>query len=175
MKINRLDAHDRLQHLTSQEMDISACCQDIINQRPFGNHPFYIFAHARTLGWDERVKLFMSGVYSSLEDVPSKTMIWQPRLTKPAAQSNSMLFKAYPGTDVLKVLWIIPDEALWGQYDKGKVTENQTVVESIYAFKTNKKKLEEKEDDDLDDKTIDSIYREIVRSKKSKDTKLVLS
>ncbi len=166
MKINRLDAHDRFQHFTKQSFDISECCQDLINQRPFGNHPFYIFAHTRTIGMDEKLKLFLSGKYKSMEDVPEKTLIWQPRLTKPEAQSNSMLFKAYPGTDVIKVIWMIPAPELWSSYAKGKITENKTISESIEMFKTDKKKLEEKEDDDMTEEQIDKIYKEISRNAK---------
>jgi hypothetical protein len=152
MKINRLDAHDRYQHFTKQSFDIAECCQDLINKRPYGDHPFYIFAHTRTE-----------------EDGATKRLIWQPRLTKPHAQSNSMLFKAYPGTDIIKVIWMIPTPELWDQYIKGKMTENKTVSESIERFKTNKNKLEEKEDDDMTDEQINDIYREIsLNAQKSK-------
>lgn len=151
MKINRLDAHDRLEHLTKQSFDIGECCQDLINQRPFGDHPFYIFAHARTE-----------------EDGATKRLIWQPRLTKPKAQTNSMLFKAYPGTDVIKVIWMIPARELWGQYAKGKLTENKTVSESIHDFQNNREKLEEREEDDLPDHRIDEIYKNISKSAKQK-------
>lgn len=141
MKIDRLDAHDRLQHFTKQGFDISECCQDLINKRPFGNHPFYIFAHARTD-----------------DDGVTKRLIWQPRLTKPTAQTNSMLFKAYPGTDLIKVIWMIPPREMWEQYEKGKMTQNITVVESIYDFQHNREALEAKEDDDLPDQAIRKIY-----------------
>jgi len=144
MKINILDAHDRLKHFTKQSFDIAECCQDLINQRPFGNNPFYIFAHARTD-----------------DDGVRKRLIWQPRLTKPKAQTNSMLFKAYPGTDAIKVIWMIPARELWAQFEKDKLTENKTVCESIYNFRFHKEKLEAKEEDDLSDIQIDSIYREI--------------
>ena len=63
MKINPLDAHDRLKHFNNQDFDIGQCCQDLINKRPFGNHPFYIFAHPRTA-----------------DDGVTKILIWQPRL-----------------------------------------------------------------------------------------------
>lgn len=151
MKINRLDAHDRFTHFTKQGFDISECCQDLINQRPFGAHPFYIFAHARTE-----------------EDGSTKRLIWQPRLTKPKPQSNSMLFKAYPGTDKIKVLWMIPDRLLWAQFGKGLMTENKIVAESIHDFQFNRAKLEEREDDDLSDEAINAIYREISHSAKNK-------
>lgn len=171
MKINRLDAHDRFQHFTKQSFDIAECCQDLINKRPFGNHPFYIFAHTRTIGMDEKFKLLMSGQYKSMEEVPEKTLIWQPRLTKPQAQSNSMLFKAYPGTDTIKVIWMLPAPELWEQYAKGKMTENKTISESIEMFKANRKKLEEKEDDDMTDEQIDKIYKEISRDAKKERNK----
>ena len=164
MKINRLDAHDRLQHFTSQSFDIGECCQDLINKRPFGEYAFYIFAHTRTIGMDEKFKLFLTGKYKAMEDVPEKTLIWQPRLTKPKAQTNSMLFKAYPGTDVIKVIWMIPAREMWEQYTKGKITQNKTVSESIHDFQFNRNKLEEKEADDLSEEKIDSIYREISRN-----------
>jgi hypothetical protein len=161
LKINRLETHDRYEHFTKQSFDISECCQDLINKRPFGDHPFYIFAHSRTLGFDEKFKLFMSGQYRTMESVPEKTIIWQPRLTKPQAQENSMLFKAYPGTDNVKVIWMIPSRELWDQYAKGKLTENNMVSESIYNFQHHKDLLEKPEEDDLSDKEIDEIYKQI--------------
>ena len=144
MKLNRLETHDRYEHFTKQSFDIVACCQDLINQRPFGSHAFYIFAHARTD-----------------EDGVTKRLIWQPRLTKPKAQTNSMLFKAYPGTDIVKVIWMIPARELWEQYEKGKITENKIISESIHDFQNNRQKLEQAEDDDLSDEKIEAIYNEI--------------
>lgn len=154
MKINKLDAHDRLKHLKKQSLDISECCQDLINQRPFGEHAFYIFAHARTE-----------------DDGINKRLIWQPRLTKPKAQSNSMLFKAYPGQDIIKIIWMIPAVELWEQYDKGFLTENETIYNSIQDFKFNRAKLEKKEDDDLPDSKIDSIYEDVAQAAKMKKIK----
>jgi len=144
MKLNRLETHDRYEHFTKQSFSIAECCQDLINKRPFGEHPFYIFAHPRTD-----------------DDGVTKRLIWQPRLTKPTPQTNSMLFKVYPGTDIVKVIWMIPDRALWEQYKKGNVTENNTVRDSINDFQHNRKKLEQKEPDDLSDDQIDAIYRNI--------------
>ncbi len=157
MKINKLDAHDRLQHLTKQNFNIGECCQNLIDQRPFGNHAFYIYAHARTD-----------------EDGVTKRLIWQPRLTKPKASSNTMLFKGYPGSDNIKVIWMLPAPELWEQYDKGLMTENKTVSESIYNYRNNKALLEAKEPDDLPDWAIDSIYKDIARNmKKNENGKLL--
>lgn len=144
MKIDRLETHDRYEEFTKKDFDITECCLDLIRQRPFGDHPFYIFAHARTD-----------------DDGVTKRLIWQPRLTKPRAQVNSMLFKAKPGTEDVEIFWIIPAPEMWEQYEKGKVTESETIMWSIHQFKTNKAALEKKEDDDLSDKEIDAIYREI--------------
>jgi len=157
MKLNKLETHDRLQQFKKTDFDIGECCQDFINQRPFGDHAFYLFAHARTE-----------------EDGSTKRLIWQPRLTKPKAQSNSMLFKAYPGSDNIKIIWMIPAEELWGQYQKGLMTESQIVTESIYNFQNHRQKLEAKETDDLEDFQIDDIYRQIAMSSKSKKLGLIL-
>jgi hypothetical protein len=147
MKLNKLETHDRYKHFVKQDFSIAECCQDIINKRPFGDHPFYIFAHARTE-----------------EDGVTKRIIWQPRLTKPAAQPNSMLFKAYPGSDNIKICWMIPDALLWSQFRKGNVTENSLAVWSINMFQFHKKKLEAKEEDDLPDDQVDAIYRQFSRA-----------
>jgi hypothetical protein len=144
MKINTLDAHDRLGHFQKQGLDISECCQDLVDTRPFGNVPFYIFAHARTE-----------------DDGSTKRLIWQPRLTKPKAQTNSMLFKAYPGTDKIEIIWMIPAREMWSQFQKGLLTESKIVTESIRDFESDRKKLEEAEEDDLNDAEIDRIYKEI--------------
>lgn len=155
MKIQLLDAHDRLLQLNQkQSLDISECCQDLINKRPFGDTPFYIFAHARTA-----------------EDGVTKTLIWQPRLTKPKAQTNSMLFKGYPGTDLVKVIWMIPDRAMWPQYQKGKLTESSTIMESIDAFENDRGRLEANEPDDLTESQCCNVYESLSREAKANEAK----
>jgi len=165
MKVDILDAHDRFTYLHADKhhASIGECCQNIIDQRPFGSHDFYIFAHKREIGLDERVamfaELYAQGKVISIDQVPSHRILWQPRLTKPKAQTNSMLFKAYVGTDQVKVIWIIPEREMWEQYKKGNITESKVIVESIHDFEHNRAKLEAKEDDDLPDEVIDNIYR----------------
>ncbi len=158
MKLDLYDSHDRLKHFTKkdsrQALDIGECCQNLIDQRPFGNYPFYIFAHARTD-----------------DDGVTKRLIWQPRLTKPTAQTNSMLFKAYPGTDQIKVIWMIPAREMWNQYKKGNVTQHDITAWSIQQFQHNKAELERKEPDDLEDWKIDDIYRQLSQEAKHKKTK----
>jgi len=148
MKLNRLETHDRFIDFTKKKNDIGECCQDLINQRPFGSHSFYIFVHSRTED----------------NDPSKKRMIWQPRLTKPKSQENSMLFKAYPRTDTIKIIWIIPQKELWKQYQKGNITENKTICDSIHNFIFEKEKLDQKDDDDLSDEKIDEIYKELSKN-----------
>ena len=183
MKLNLLETHDRLKHFGKQADYISQGCQDCIKNRPneFSNHPFYIYAHKREIDLDERKAIFLQDFrdsfldityvrkYKEVSDVPNARLIWSPRLTKPKVSENSMLFKAYPPGDNIKVVWLIPDKALWGQYQKDDMIENETVYESIRLFLTDKSRLEIKEDDDLPDSIIDSIYKEICLNGKYKN------
>lgn len=166
-KVSRAETHDRFQHFTHSEFDIGRFCQRIIDERPFGDHPFYIFAHKRELGLDERCSLFMDprAKFKSWDEVPTTRLLWQPRLTKPASQENSMLFKAYPPSDAVKVIWILPDKSLWGQFKKGKMCENKVVAESIEMFINNKQALDKPEEDDIDEERARDIYREILSGK----------
>lgn len=157
MRIDRLETHDRLEHFKKQSFDIGECCQDIVNQRPFGGHSFYIFAHARTD-----------------DDGVTKRLIWQPRLTKPKAQTNSMLFKANPGTDNIEIKWILPAEELWKQFQQGNLLEDTVILKSIRSYLNNKEEMERKEEDDLEDHQIDAIYRNIATAGKTNRLGLIL-
>lgn len=142
--INKYEAHDRLLELKKNTNDIGECCQDLINQRPFGDHPFYIFAHARTQ-----------------DDGATKRLIWQPRLTKPRAELNSMLFRVKAGSDKIEIVWILPPPETIDQFSEGKVTQSDIVSYSVEMFKTRKSELEAPDPGDLPDKKIDEIYRDI--------------
>src|SRR5690242_17624469 len=137
MKVNLLDAHDRLQHFQKQSDYISQGCQDCINNRPdeFGMNPFYIYAHARTA-----------------DDGVNKRMVWVPRLTKPRPETNSMLFKYYPKEDIVKVIWMIPATEMWDQYKKGNLTQHQIVVESIDEYRNHRQRMGSPEKDDMSEK-----------------------
>lgn len=150
MKVNRLEAHDRLLEFKKQGDYISKGCQECIANRPeeFGKHPFYIFAHCRTHD---------NGYH--------KRLIWAPRLTRPIPQTNSMLFKYYPETDTIKIIWMIPDTSLWNQYFSKNVTECEIVEESINIFRFYKELLQRKDPDDLPDERVNHIYEEIKRNK----------
>lgn len=189
MKVNILESHDRLLELHKQADYISQGCQDCIDNRPqeFGQLPFYIFGHRREIGMDERYNLFvqdlhaalsdMTGTYkrkyNSIGDTPSHRFIWMPRLSKPVPQTNSMLFKYYPENDVIHVKWLLPAEELWGQYEKGNVTEQSIVESSINMYRNNPRELAYRDEDDISDERADFIYKEIARNKKGEKFTLI--
>ena len=81
-----------------------------------------------------------------------------------------MLFKAYPGSDNIKIIWMIPDRHIWKQYQYGFMTENKTITESIHLFQNDRNKLDQPDPDDLSDVQIDAIYRSIALSSRQAKT-----
>lgn len=148
MKLDRLETHDRLVEFSKQADYISQGCIDCIKGRPkaFGIYPFYIFAHCRTHdnGW-------------------AKRLIWEPRMTKPKAQTNSMLFRSYPETDLIKVIWMIPAREQWESYKKGNLLEDDVTLKSINDFQFNRKFLEKDEPDELPKDKKLFIMREVAK------------
>lgn len=153
MKIERLEAHDRLLHLKKdQSLNIAQGAEDCLKKNDTSlrlqqhSQYIYIFAHPRTS-----------------DDGVNKRMLWQPRLAKPKAQTNSYLFRAKSHTDEIEVCWMLPPREMWPQYKKGNVTEHDIVNWSINMFETQKMKLEEAATDDLKDDQIKNIYLIIAR------------
>jgi hypothetical protein len=156
MKINRLETHDRLEHFKKdQSVNIWKGADDCMKKNPLSlalqdKSPYiYIFAHPRTA-----------------DDGITKRMLWQPRLTRPPAQSNSYLFRAQSNTDLIEVCWLIPPEELWDQFKKGNVVQDPIIEWSINEFRFHKKKLEKPDKDDLNEKRVKDIYLEVANIKK---------
>jgi len=148
MKIERLEAHDRLLHLKQdQALNVAQGAEDCLKKNDLSlrlqqHSPYiYMFAHPRTAN-----------------DGVNKRMIWQPRLAKPKAQTNSYLFRATSNTDQIEICWMLPPREMWSQYKTGNVTEHEIVNWSITMFETQKSKLEESAVDDLKDDQIKNIY-----------------
>lgn len=157
MKVNRLEAHDRLEHFKNdQSINIFQGAEECLKLNPDSQmmqeySPYvYIFAHPRTA-----------------DDGVNKRMLWQPRLTRPQPQPNSYLFRAVSKTDVLEVCWLLPPKELWSQYQRGNLVHEPTVLWSINQYRFNKKQLELPAHDDLVETKVKSIYRLIVQSKRS--------
>lgn len=142
------DIHDKHEYFTKNgDFSIGQIVQQIIDSKPFGDNAFYLFAHSRTA-----------------DDGYQKKILWQPRLSKPSCEPNSMLFKVRPGSDEVRIIWMIPEEHLWKEYEKGKVCESSVIEKSIHDFKKNRKALEASEPDDPNELQMKAIYKEIMES-----------
>lgn len=177
MKINRLETHDRLEHLKKdQSENIFKGAEECLKENPLSlaiqeKSPYvYIFAHPRTLGMDEKYDLLKSG-RCTLDNIPEKVMMWQPRLSVPEAQENSYLFRAQSNSDVVEVCWLLPPKETWDQYKKGNVTESELVVWSINQFTKDKKALESPHPDDMPEERGRQILRQIIQDQIAKVSK----
>ncbi len=157
MKVDRLEAHDRLEYFKKdQESNIFHGAEDCLKKNPLSlalqdKSPYiYIFAHPRTA-----------------DDGINKRMLWQPRLTKPEPQTNSYLFRAISHTDVIEVCWLLPPREMWAQYKRGNLTEEDTVLWSINQFQHDRKKMGSAEHDDLKYEKIQEIYKFVCRESKN--------
>lgn len=153
MKIDRLETHDRLLHFQKDQADtITQGLEDCLKRNPVcvsmqEHFPYvYIFAHPR-----------------SEDRGGNKRMIWQPRLSKPKAQTNSYLFRALSKSDIVEIIWMLPPRELWSQYQKGLVTESQDIITSIHNFLYYRKELEKPHKDDFSEEKIKSILEKIQR------------
>jgi hypothetical protein len=157
MKLNRLETHDRLQHFKEdQAQTIFQGVDDCLKKNEDSlalqerSRYIYIFAHPRTA-----------------DDGVTKRMLWQPRLTKPKAQTNSYLFRAQSKTDIVMICWLIPPRELWKQYQKGNITDEPTILWSINQFCHHREQLEASEKDDLSNERIKQIWEEIKMMKRA--------
>ena len=73
-----------------------------------------------------------------------------------------------PGSDEVRIIWMIPEEHLWPEYEKGKVCESSVIAQSINDFKKNRVALEASEQDDPSEEEAMVIYREILETQKAK-------
>ena len=151
MKVNRLEAHDRLLHLHKDQADrIALGAEDCLKKNKDSlmmqeYFPYiYMFAHPRTA-----------------EDGATKRMLWQPRLTKPKAQTNSYLFRAISKSDILEIIWLLPPRELWKQYETGNILESRDILTSIHNFENFREELERPHEDDLHENEIRRILEGI--------------
>lgn len=151
MKVNVLEAHDRLLHLQKDQSNaISQGAEECLkrNKNSLDMQEYfpyiYIFAHPRTA-----------------EDGVTKRMLWQPRLTKPKAQTNSYLFRAISKTDVLEIVWILPPRELWKQFETGNILESRDILTSIHNFENFKEELERPHPDDMSENEIRRVLEGI--------------
>jgi len=156
MKLNLLETHDRLDHFKNdQAINIFQGAEDCLKKNTLSlmlqDHAdyIYLFAHPRTG-----------------DDGVTKVMYWQPRLTKPKAQTNSYLFRAQSKSDLIEVIWLLPPREMWAQYEIGKVTQSDLVMQSITDFEKHREALERPNHEDLSDERIFKIYQQIDKEMK---------
>jgi hypothetical protein len=147
MKINRLEAHDRLGFFKEdQSVNVFKGAEDCLKENWLSlflqeHSPYiYMYAHPRTL------------------ENGDKALYWQPRLSRPKSSTNAYLFKAKSKTDLIEVCWLIPPMEIWPQYVKGMLFEDPIITWSIDQFKTKKAKLDASEQDDLPEHRMREIY-----------------
>jgi hypothetical protein len=150
MKLNLFETHDRLIHLQKNQAETIAqgcqeCLHSQLSQMMQARASYvYLFAHPRKHdnGKDTR-------------------LIWQARLGKPKAQTNSYLFRALSHTDNIEVCWMIPPREQWGQYKKGNITESSWVEWSIMMFNNKRAELEKPFADDVSEEQFKLIMTDI--------------
>ncbi len=152
INVDRLEAHDRLIHVNDdQSIKIFQGAEDCLKRNELSKmiqekSPYiYIFAHPR-----------------KSDDSYKTRLLWQPRLSKPEAQTNSYLFRAISKSDNIEVCWLIPPKSQWKEYTKGKVTESDIVTWSINQYRHNRHKLEEPHPEDLPEQKGRLILKSIV-------------
>jgi len=162
MKLNRLEAHDRLEHfIEGQSAVIWQGADDCLKVNPDSlkiqeKCPYvYLFAHPRTH-----------------DDGVTQRLLWQPRILKPLAEPNSYLFRAQSHTDIVEICWLLPPQETWNQYKKENVCDSNWVRWSIDQYRHNKVQLEEPFPDDYSEEQAKNIMmailNEAIREKKSK-------
>lgn len=163
MKVDRLETHDRLEHFVNDQWkNIAQGAEDCLFRNPDSlalqeRSPYiYIFAHPRTH-----------------DDGINKRLLWQPRITRPKAQTNSYLFRATSKADVLMVCWCIPPKEMWGQYRKGNVCESNIVLWSINQFQYNRQELERPDPHDLPDERAREIWLEFLKHGKNENKRQI--
>lgn len=138
----------------NSEQGYSEMVQKIIDEKPFGNHKFYIFQFVKRV--DD-----ISGI---------KVMHHQPRLTKPEPLPGTTLLRCDPNDPGhTTILWTLPNQENFGLYKYGKMFSNEFVYDCVKKYKENPEELMKPEPGDLSDEQIRNIYRDIKsRGKKAK-------
>ncbi len=155
MKIHKFEAHDRKKHLIKdQSINIAQGAEDCLKKNKLSlalqeKSPYvYLYAHPRT------------------DDNGNKVMYWQPRLSRPAPQTNSYLFRAKSKTDEIEVCWLLPPRDMWDEYICGKVTSDNLTMWSINRFRYDRKVLENADPDDMPEERGKQILAEVLSEHK---------
>lgn len=144
MKVNLLEADDRFLHFKKQDFGTNDQAKKILDAKPFGDNPYYIFVHTR-----------------QTDTTLDHRVIWQPRMLKPIPQLNSMLFRVPRNATAFEVIWIIPPVEIWSEFDKGQINENEVIQRSIYLFSKRLLELSQGHPDDLSGEEAQNVMFEM--------------
>lgn len=144
MKVNLLEADDRFLHFKKQDFGTNDQAKKILDAKPFGDNPYYIFVHTR-----------------QTDKTLDHRVIWQPRILKPIPQLNSMLFRVPRGATAFEVIWIIPPVEIWSEFDKGQINKNEVIQRSIYLFSKRLLELSQGHPDDLSGEEAQNVMFEM--------------
>ena len=177
MKLDRLETHDRyLEFMKIAEL-IDQGVQDCKNNVPDTiKSPFYVFVHKRTVAMDEKLAIWAQEIqtpfkyrrFQRFDQIPEKRIIYCPYPRRPKPQSNSWLVRVQKGSDRIGVVWIIPEEELWGQFGKELLCENELICRSIQLFRTNPGALEY-DPDELTVEQVDDFRMKIKEAAQAKN------
>lgn len=148
MKLNRLETHDRLLEFNKNTDIIYQGCMDCLRNVPDSiRFPFYIYAHSRQIGMDEQLAIIEDPTIPYRNKQANEKMMWQPRISKPRASSNSYLFLVVQRPDLVKTCWLLPKSELWDSYRPGNMNFNEDIWTSIQNYKYARNKLNEPDSD----------------------------
>ncbi len=157
MTIAKVKKNDVMEFIEEYKYQSAKGVEEMLNKLimnpPFGGHNFYVFSFLK----------------NDMKGNGEKTLIYQPRLTKPCPVDNSMLFRCTPfDPEKVEVMWIIPSEQHMKLFQEGKVFYDGLIAECIDKFQKNPQLLRVKEKGDLSDFMIKEVYKQ--SSQRSKYT-----
>lgn len=148
MKLDLFDTHDLfLEFKKNTDLIYEGCMECLKNVPESINFPFYVYAHSRQIGIDEKMAIIEDPTIPFSQKKADERLIWMPRVTKPRASPNSYLFLIVKRPDLVKICWFLPKEELWPMYDKGKMTYNEEILTSIQNYKYARNQLNEPDKD----------------------------
>lgn len=155
MKLDFFETHDRLLEFKKQIENIYHGCMDCLRNVPDSIHPpFYIYAHSRKIEMDEKISIILDPTIPNELKNADERLIWVPCVTKPRASPNSYLYLVLQRPDLVKICWMLPKQEYWHMFDKGKMTHDNEIWQSIQHYKYARNKLNEPDKEGPNEKQI---------------------
>lgn len=146
---------DSKENLKSQIVDgFMKKVLEIVHSKPFGEHKFYDFIFPKRADEQSFVQI----------------LFHQPRLTKPNPLPGTTLLRLNPkDPDEIGIIWTLPHEEAFHNYQKGKIYSDPIVYQSIQNYLHNREYLMKPEPDDPSEEECKRIYQQYI-NKPSKNS-----